>query len=220
MAKTSRPLVVSTIQAVLLLECIAALFTQAWSAVFVAAATLALTFLPQRFARFFGIRLPRSVLTAIVLFIFATLFLGEVADFYVKFWWWDVALHFLSALSFAMLGFLFIFMLFEGDRYAAPPWALAMLAFCVSLSIGALWEVFEFAMDQFFGMNMQKSGLVDTMKDLIIDTSGATIGAISGFLYLKGRQIGGIGPMIDEFITSNKSWYRKLRNKPSDTDEG
>ncbi|MBU2980773.1 hypothetical protein KO498_02995 [Lentibacter algarum] len=212
----SRPYVVWIIQSVLLLEAVAGGVAQAWSTVFVATATLVLTFLPQRFARVFGLRLPNSLLTAAVLFIFATLFLGEVADFYGKFWWWDVALHFLSALSFAMLGFLLIFMLFEGDRYAAPPWALAMLAFCVSLSIGALWEVFEFAMDQTFGMNMQKSGLVDTMKDLIIDTGGATLGAIAGFFYLKGRQVGGVGPMIDAFIVANKSWYRKLRNKPAD----
>ena len=170
-------------------------------------------FLPQRFARFFGIELPRTVLTAIVLFIFATLFLGEVGDFYERFWWWDVVLHFLSALSFGAMGFLFIFMLFEGDRYAAPAWALAMLAFCVGLSIGTLWEVFEYGMDQIVGTNMQKSGLVDTMTDLIIDTVGAAIGAFSGYLYLKGRQIGGLGAVLDQFIKLNKRLYGKLRNK-------
>jgi len=47
-------------------------------------------------------------------------------------------------------------------------------------SIGALWEVFEFGMDQIFGMNMQKSGLVDTMGDLIVDAIGAGLAAMSG----------------------------------------
>ncbi|AKS45783.1 hypothetical protein OSB_12280 [Octadecabacter temperatus] len=173
------------------------------------AATLGLTFLPERFAAFFGIRLPRSVLTSIVVFIFATMFLGEVGDFYEKFWWWDVVLHFMSALSFGAFGFLLIFMLFEGDRYAAPPWALATLAFCVGLSIGSLWEVFEFSMDQLFGMNMQKSGLVDTMKDLIVDAAGAAIGAFSGYLYLKGRQFGGLGKVLEQFVDANKRWYGK-----------
>ncbi|SMX38236.1 hypothetical protein [Octadecabacter ascidiaceicola] len=213
MREFNGPVVIRLIQAILGLEIVSGVLTHTWPAVFVAGATLFLTFLPERFARFFGIRLPRSVLTAIVVFIFATLFLGEVADFYEKFWWWDVALHFTSALSFGAMGFLLIFMLFEGDRYAAPPWALALLAFCVGLSIGALWEVFEFSMDQFFGMNMQKSGLVDTMKDLIIDSIGAAIGAFSGYLYLKGRQFGGVGRVLEQFVDANKRWYGKLRNR-------
>ena len=57
-----------------------------------------------------------------------------------------------------------------------------MLAFCVGLSIGALWDVFDFTMGQLFGLNMQKSGLVDTMKDLSVDTVGAASGAFAGYL--------------------------------------
>ena len=201
------------IQTLLVIEIVSAIFTQTWSAAFVATATLVLSFLPQRFARFFGVELPHTILTAIVVFIFATLFLGEVGDFYERFWWWDVVLHFMSALSFGAMGFLLIFMLFEGDRYAAPAWALATLAFCVGMSIGALWEIFEFGMDQVFGLNMQKSGLVDTMEDLIIDSVGAGIGAISGYFYLKGRQFGGLGAVLDQFVNANKSWYRKRRKK-------
>lgn len=213
MSIRTSPLIVTIIQAVLIMEAMTGIVTQTWSAVFVALSTLALTFLPTRFARFFGISLPRSMLAAIVIFIFATLFLGEVADFYERFWWWDVVLHFGSALSFGLMGFLLIFMLFEGDRYAAPAWALGVLAFCVGLSIGALWEIFEFAMDQIFGMNMQKSGLVDTMWDLIVDTIGAGIGAFSGFLYLKGRQSGGLGLFLDQFVQANSRYYRKRRNR-------
>ena len=213
MQKISGPLVIRVIQTILGLEILSGLATHTWPAVFVAVATLVLTFLPERFAGFFGIRLPRSVLTAIVMFIFATLFLGEIGDFYERFWWWDVVLHFTSALSFGAIGFLLIFMLFEGDRYAAPHWALALLAFCVGLSIGALWEMFEFSMDQVFGMNMQKSGLVDTMKDLIIDSGGAAIGAFSGYLYLKERQFGGLGRVLEQFVEANKRWYGKIRKR-------
>ena len=213
MLNFKHPVLIRLIQGVLLLEMTTGLLAQRWSVVFVSLATLILTFLPQRFAHFFGIELPRTVLTAMVIFIFATLFLGEVGDFYERFWWWDVALHFMSALSFGAMGFLLIFMLFEGDRYAAPAWALAMLAFCVGLSIGALWEVFEYGMDEIFGTNMQKSGLVDTMEDLIIDTIGAAMGAFSGFLYMKGRQFGGLGFLLDDFVKQNRSWYRKLRKK-------
>lgn len=213
MLRPQSPIIVLIIQGILLMEALTGVLTQTWSAVFVALSTLVLTILPQRFAALFGIELPRTLLTTIVIYIFAALFLGEVADFYERFWWWDVILHFLSALSFGLMGFLLIFMLFEGDRYAAPPWALSVLAFCVGLSIGATWEVFEFSMDQLFNMNMQKSGLVDTMKDLIIDTVGAAIGALSGFLYLKGRQFGGLVKVLEQFMHANKRFYGKLRNK-------
>ncbi|SDY62784.1 hypothetical protein [Citreimonas salinaria] len=207
------PVVVLLIQGFLIIEIVTGLATAQWMPLFVAATTLALTLLPHRFARFFGLELPHSVLTAIVAFLFATLFLGEVENFYERFWWWDLLLHFFSALSIAAMAFLMIFMLFEGDRYAAPPSALAVLSGAVALAIGALWEIFEYGMDQLFGMNMQKSGLDDTMTDLMIDLAGAALGALSGYLFLKGRQFGGMGGIMAEFVALNRSWYRKLRKR-------
>ncbi len=189
------------------------MFEAQWSVVFVALATWVLTLSPRRFARWIGIELPPSFLLASVIFVFGTLFLGEVFDFYERYWWWDIALHFGSALGFGLIGFLFIFMLFEGDRFAAPPLAIAVLSFATAIAIGALWEIFEFGMDQIFGMNMQKSGLVDTMADLIVDTFGAFIGATAGYFYLKGRQLGGLGAAIDDFVKLNKRLYGKVRRK-------
>ena len=206
-------LFVRAIQAVLLLGAGLGIYEGRWSTVFVALATWALTLSPRRFALWLGITLPKSFLLAIVFFIFATLYLGEVADFYERFWWWDMVLHGGSAVGFGLLGFLFIFMLFEGDRFAAPPFAIAILSFATAVSIGAIWEIFEFAMDQIFGLNMQKSGLPDTMGDLIIDTIGAGLGSGAGYLYLKGQQLGGLGTALDEFVTLNRRWYRKLRRK-------
>ncbi len=195
------------------MEVVTAFATAQWMPLFVAATTLVLTLLPRRFALLFGVELPRSVLSVIVIFIFATLFLGEVANFYERFWWWDILLHFFSALAIAAMAFLMIFMLFEGDRYAAPPAALAVLSGAVALAIGALWEIFEYAMDQLFGMNMQKSGLNDTMTDMMIDLTGAALGALSGYLFLKGRKSGGIGALMAEFVALNRRWYRKLKKR-------
>jgi hypothetical protein len=197
---------------ILIAATVFALLTEHWSNVFVTVTALVLTVMPSVFSRRFQIRLPLSFLAAISVFVFATLFLGEVFDFYNRFWWWDVLLHGSSAIGFGIIGFLFVFYLFQGDKYAAPPWAMAMIAFCFAVSIGAIWEIFEFAADQFFGLNMQKSGLVDTMTDLVVDSAGAFIGAISGFFWLKERQIGFTG-MIEEFVQLNKSGYRRLREK-------
>ena len=69
-------------------------------------------------------------------------------------------------------------------------------------------------MDQFFGMNMQKSGLVDTMSDLIVDAIGAFIGAGSGFLWLKGRETT-LSGLIEEFVATNQRFYRRMRDRMS-----
>jgi len=112
--------------------------------------------------------------------------------------------------GFGLIGFLGIFMLFEGDRFKAPPVALAVLSFCFAVSIGAVWEIFEFSMDQFFGMNMQKSGLVDTMWDLMVDCLGALAGSLAGFFYLEKRGGNGLlSSWIHSFIRLNKKLYRK-----------
>lgn len=181
-----------------------------WHALFISLATLFLTWLPIRFSDRFDIKIPVRFATAAVIFIFATLFLGEIVDFYGRFWWWDVILHTGSAIAFGIFGFVLIFMLFEGDRFAAPPGAIAFLSFCVALAIGAVWEIFEFAMDQLFGLNMQKSGLVDTMWDLIVDALGALFAAISGHLYLKSRGNSFLSGWIKAFIVKNRNRFRKF----------
>lgn len=193
-----------------------ALSTAHWSNVFMIVMALSFTVAPAAFSQRFAIRLPLSFLGAISLFVFGTLFLGEVAGFYERFWWWDMLLHGASAVGLGIIGFLYVFYLFEGDKYAAPPWALAFIGFCFAIAMGAIWEIFEFAMDQFFGLNMQKSGLNDTMTDLLVNTVGAMIGALSGFLWLKGRQLGPMG-MIEEFVQLNRRGFQKLKDKRTPT---
>lgn len=202
-------IVLTAIRALLAFEAAVALLRGVWPAVFVTLAALALTVLPGFLAGRVGLRLPQSFLAAIALFVLATLYLGEVQDFYNRFWWWDLALHFGSAMGFGILGFLLVFMLFQGDRYAAPPWALGVLSFCLAMTVGALWEVFEHAMDTLFGFNMMKSGLPDTMGDLMVDAVGAALAALAGVVYLLGRA-GRLGAPFDLFIETNRARFRKV----------
>lgn len=212
MPKPELPHLTRLVWIILSIATVIAIYTQHWSNVFVTVSALLLTVLPIAFSSRYEIHLPPTFFVAISLFVFGTLFLGEVAGFYERFWWWDILLHGTSAIGFGVVGFLFVFYLFEGDRYAAPPWALAVIAFCFAVAMGTIWEIFEFGMDQVFGLNMQKSGLVDTMTDLIVDALGAFLGALSGFFWLKGRQVGA-GGMIEEFVQLNRKTFRKLKDK-------
>lgn len=191
---------------------LASLIFQRWELAFVAIATLAASMVPAALAARMDIRLPVPFLSFTVIFIFATLFLGEALDFYNRYWWWDLLLHGSSAIGFGLVGFVFIFYLFEGDKYAAPPWATAFLGWCFAVAIGTMWEIFEFAMDQIFGTNMQKSGLMDTMTDLIVDVVCAALGALSGFLYLKGLERGGLlAFVIADFVEMNRRLFKRRR---------
>jgi hypothetical protein len=206
-----QPYLAQLIWLTLIAAFLVALATARWSLAFVALSTFGLSLVPVLAEQRFGIRLPLRFVAGVVLFIFATIFLGEAFDFYNRYWWWDIALHAGSAVGFGLVGFIFTFMMFEGDRYAAPAWAIAFLGFCFALTLGALWEIFEFGMDQIFGLNMQKSGLVDTMWDLILNTIGASLGAFAGFLYLKNRSMTGLTQILQEFITKNRRFFRRLR---------
>lgn len=188
-----------------------ALITGRFSLAFIALATLGLSMAPALVARWAQITVPKSFMLAVVMFVGGTIFLGEVFDFYEKFWWWDIAMHGGSAIGFGLIGFVLIFMMFQGDKFAAPPSAIAFFAFCFAVAIGATWEIFEFGMDQLFGLNMQKSGLVDTMGDLIVDSIGALIGAGAGYAYLRGKQLGGMTGVIEDFIRRNPRFFRKWR---------
>ncbi|MDZ4088373.1 MAG: hypothetical protein U1E69_16415 [Tabrizicola sp.] len=202
-------IVLNGIRLLLAVEALVAAARGVWPAVFVTLAALALTLLPGLLASRVGLRFPPSFLAAIALFVLATLYLGEVQDFYNRFWWWDLALHFGSAMGFGFLGFLLVFLLFQGDRYAAPPWALGVLSFCLAMTVGVVWELFEFAMDTLFGFNMMKSGLPDTMGDFIVNTLGAALAAGAGVIYLLGRA-GRLGAPFDLFIETNRARFRKV----------
>ncbi|MDQ2091289.1 hypothetical protein [Marimonas arenosa] len=208
-------LLTKLIWAALLIIAADALLTGRLPVAFVALATLGLSAVPVVFARWAAVYVPPSFMLAVVAFVGGTLFLGEVYDFYERFWWWDITMHGASALGFGLIGFLLVFMMFQGDRFAAPHLAVAFFGFCFAVAIGAAWEVFEFVMDQLFGLNMQKSGLMDTMGDLIVDIIGAFLGATVGWAYLKGRQAAGLQKLVAEFVERNPRFFSRLNgDKP------
>lgn len=182
-----------------------------WMNAAIATGILLLTFVPTHFANRIKVKIPPDFEVMTVAFIFASLFLGEIRDYYNRFWWWDIALHTTSGGLLGILGLLLVYVLNETPRVDLHmrPGFVAFFAFCFALSVGAIWEVFEFSMDQFFGMNMQKpmlgdpSGLTDTMIDLIVDAVGALLVSIAGYLYLKHGNESIIDRGIQRFIERN-----------------
>lgn len=203
--------VLTSIWTLLLLSAIAAGFEQRWALSFVALATLGLAIAPLVLARRFEITLPVPFVVAITVFLVASVFMGEAFDFYERVWWWDIALHGSSAIGFGLVGFLFVLMMFEGDRYAAPSWAICFLAFALAVTVGAVWEIFEYAMDSLFGLNMQKSGLDDTMGDLIVDVLGAGFTSVLGYLYFFAKERSLLIWPLERFVALNKRLFRKWR---------
>ncbi|MGE5474523.1 MAG: hypothetical protein ACM3UU_09910 [Ignavibacteriales bacterium] len=199
-----------TIRAILIIAIVAYLFTGRFDGLFVLVITLMLTFYPNVLEKRFRVYLPSSMQIIITVFIFAAQFLGELRGFYDRFWWWDIMLHTTSGFILGIIGFMFVYMLNQqyDKNVNLSPFFIVLFAFCFALTIGVIWEFYEFGMDRIFGLNMQKfrnpgeDGLVDTMVDLIVDAVGAGVVSIFGFLYIKQKH--------DLFFTKLfSSWFRK-----------
>ena len=182
--------------------------------IFVAALSLlalVLSFLPAMIEKQFRLILPPEFETLLALFLYASLVLGEFQDYYTRFHWWDLLLHSLSALMIGLIGFMIIYALYRYHKVVFSPVFAAVFAFSFAMAIGAVWEIFEFSMDHFFALNMQKSGLVDTMTDLIVDAIGALITSISGYFYLRGGDSLLIERFVKKFIDLNERLFHKKK---------
>jgi hypothetical protein len=199
------------LQAILAVGLALELYAGQWLNALTVAGILILTVLPVLVARRVRIVVPPEFELLAIAFIFASLFLGEQRDYYSRFWWWDLALHTTSGGLLGVLGFLLVYVLNENPRIDLHMRAgfVAFFAFCFAVTVGALWEIYEFAMDQLFGMNMQKpmfgdpSGLTDTMWDLIVDVVGALVISSIGYVYMKRGWESVIERWIQRFIEAN-----------------
>lgn len=185
-----------------------------WELLFFSVIALLLSYTPLLIERNYRIDLPVEYEVIIVLFVYAAMFLGEAENFYQRFWWWDLFLHGLAGALLAFTGFMVLYTLYVRKKLVAKPFVISVFVFSFSLAIGALWEIFEFAVDEIFGTNMQKSGLPDTMTDLIVDSGGALIAAGLGYFYLKRRNHTGIfGRFVANFLNNNPHLDGRTRGR-------
>lgn len=201
------------LQVAILLVLVGALWEQRWLVAFTAAVIFGLTFFPAIIARQLRVRLPIEFTLINCLFLYAAFALGEVRDFYQRFWWWDLALHSVSALMFGLIGFLLVYVFYSSQRVRMSPFYVALFSFVFALSIGTLWEIFEFLMDWGFGFNMQKSGLNDTMTDLMVDAAGGLLAALIGYHYVRGGDSLLGDRLIRRFVHNNPHLFHRSRSR-------
>lgn len=143
--------------------------------------------------------IPSAMLVMYAVFLYCAIYLGEVRAFYYKVPHWDSILHAFSGAALGALGFSLVNLL-NSITFRLSPVFVALFAFCFALSLGTIWEVYEFAMDYFLHTNMQKfalesgelligqAALADTMKDFIVDIIGAFVMSLSGYISLKYKK--------------------------------
>ncbi len=215
-------------------------FHRDYYSVFLCALNLILFYIPAFVDRTFKVKLTRELHVIILLFIFSGSILGELASFYTYIPWWDTMLHTINGFLMAAIGFAMIDILNNSPRFhiSLSPVFVAFVAFCFSMTIGVLWEFFEFGMDCFTTTDMQKDriiteissvnfnpsginspvtlkniestaiyhaastepyiiengyldvGIIDTMKDLLVNLVGAVVFSIIGYFYIIGRDKG------------------------------
>ena len=151
-------------------------FNRNFENVFLCVLTLVLLLMPTFMERKIHIDLPDTLEIIIMLFIFAAEILGEISAFYIHFPYWDTMLHTLNGFLCAAIGFALVDILNRKDRFSfsLSPLYMAIVAFCFSMTIGVLWEFFEFSMDRLVLFDMQKDTVVNTISTVMLDPNQGT----------------------------------------------
>ena len=145
--------------------------------VFLCALTLVLLVMPSLIQVTFKVELPTTLEIIILFFIFAAEILGEISEFYLMFPFWDAVLHTLNGFLAAAIGFSMVDLLNRSEKtvFNLSPLFTAIVAFCFSMTIGVVWEFFEFFMDQVMGYDMQKDTIVHAIHSVTLDPEGHNI---------------------------------------------
>lgn len=149
-----------------------------------------------------NLRIPSTMMLLYTIFLYCSIYLGEVRSFYYNVPHWDTILHTFSGGMLGALGFSVITVLNRTEKVPLnlSPAFVAVFSFCFALSLGTIWEFYEFTADGILGTNMQKfafedgelmvgrMALTDTMKDLVVDAIGALFISMVGYVSLKYKK--------------------------------
>lgn len=169
--------------------------------VFLCVLTLVLLVVPSFIQVNMKIELPKTLEIIILLFIFSAEILGEISSYYIKFPFWDDILHTMNGFLAAAIGFSMVDILNKHEKIAfnLSPRFLALVAFCFSMTIGVVWEFFEYGMDAFLHFDMQKDTIVNSITTVMLDPTNQNIPiSINGIkdVVVNGKELG-LGGYLD-----------------------
>lgn len=179
---------------------IRSIFLGQWESVFTCFLTLLLYLLPHFVEKSFRIDLPTTLEIIAFIFIFCAEILGEIECYYIKYPLWDTMLHTTSGFVFAAFGFCLLDMLNRSKRLRLnlSPLSLSLVAFCFSMTVGVLWEFFEFGADYFFRFDMQKDTILHSLSTVNLDpTSSNTAVLLNGITRTVIEHADGTVTVID-----------------------
>lgn len=174
MQKRQKEFTIRTILTILILLCLIRQFMkQDYENVFICILSLFLLGLPRMLCEKFDIYLPPFLEGIIMLFIFSAEILGEVNAYYERIPMWDTMLHTINGFLMAAIGFSLVDIFNRSDRFLVKlsPLFVSIVAFCFSMTIGVLWEFFEFSVDSLFRMDMQKDFFVTTINSVALNSA-------------------------------------------------
>lgn len=187
--KRSVTVVYLTLRLLVIAVMVAQFFNGNFENVFLCLLTLVLFILPATLERKLNIELPDTLQIIILLFIFAAEILGEIQSFYTTFPYWDTILHTLNGFLCAAIGFCLVDLFDRSERFSLTlsPAFMGIVAFCFSMTVGVLWEFFEFFMDKVFLLDMQKDTIVPIISSVTLDPANANNPVV-------------IGPIVDATV--------------------
>lgn len=173
----SSAIVYFTLRALVIIMLVLQLLNRNYENVFLCILTLLLLVIPSLAQITFKVELPTALEIIILVFIFSAEILGEISEFYLVFPFWDTVLHTLNGFLAAAIGFSLVDLLNRSDRtvFSLSPLFTAIVAFCFSMTIGVVWEFFEFGMDQFLGYDMQKDTVLSAITSVMLNPDGRNI---------------------------------------------
>ena len=120
----------------------------------------------------FKIGIPSLLESIIYIFFFSAEILGEINNFYGNIPYWDTMLHTINGFLAAGVGFSLVDLLNENSKNInLSPLYVAIVSFCFSMTIGVVWEFYEYGMDKYLNLDMQKDRIVNKIATVYLDSN-------------------------------------------------
>lgn len=148
-----------------------------YESAFICVLSLILFLLPTIIEKRLRIQIPTLMEMVILLFIFAAEILGELQNYYTQYPYWDTMLHTTNGFICAAFGFSLIDILTRNrqEKFRLSPLYVSLVAFCFSMTVGVLWEFFEYGMDLLFLTDMQKDTVIRSMASMALSDDGIAV---------------------------------------------